>query len=61
MNKEDNTEYTGNNRHLIRRRDNPMLENLVHDMEYTFADEYYSDLKNDYYESLKEELKSDEE
>lgn len=38
-----------------------MLENLVHDMEYTFADEYYSDLKNDYYESLKEELKSDEE
>lgn len=59
MNKKDNTEYNCTNRQVKKRRNESMTPNLVHDMEYTFADEYYTDLQNEYYESLKEELDSE--
>lgn len=59
MYKKVETEYTNNNRHAPKRRDKPMDLNLVHDMEYTFADEYYKDLRDTYYEEMMKDL-SDE-
>ena len=64
MNKKENLEYTDTNRHANKRRDKPMLvmdRNIVHDMEYTFADEYYRDLRDEYYENLMSELKDEDE
>ena len=52
MNKRDKTEYTSTNRPINKRRDKPMDFNLVHDMEYTFADEFYKDLRDEYYETM---------
>jgi hypothetical protein len=60
MNKKRTNEYNGTNRQGTKRRNEKMVSNVVHDREYTFADEYYNSLQDEYYESLKQELESAE-
>lgn len=48
MNKNGKDEYKCINRQVKRECPFRMPTNLVHDMEYTFADEFYEELKNDY-------------
>lgn len=61
MNKKDKTEYTANKEDSRRGENMVMDENYIHDILYTFADEYYSDLRNDYYEALLEDMEDEEE
>lgn len=61
MNKKDKTEYTANKEDSRRDENMVMDENYIHDILYTFADEYYSDLRNDYYEALLEDMEDEEE
>lgn len=59
MNKKGTTEYSGINRQSTRHGDDKMHNNLVHDNEYTFADEYYQELQTGYYEELMQDLKDE--
>lgn len=51
MNIWEENEYRCTNRQSTRRRID-IMNNIVHDREYTFADQYYEELQNDYYASL---------
>lgn len=48
MNKKVTNEYKCTNRQVKKRRKESMSPNLVHDLEYTFADEYYKQLQDEY-------------
>lgn len=43
-------------RQVHRRRDSDMDFNAIHDREYTFADEYYLDLQNEFLEDMQSEI-----
>lgn len=58
MNKWGKTEYRCTNRQSTR-RDKMIYNNLVHDTEYTFADEYYSELQTEYYGDLLKDIDDD--
>ena len=59
MNKSDKMEYKYTSRQVKRRRTDNMY-NEIHDTIYTFADEYYEELRRDYVESMKDSLKDEE-
>lgn len=48
MNKKEITEYNKANRQVKKWRNESMYYNVIHDTEYTFADEYYKALQDDY-------------
>ena len=61
MNNVDKSEYTTNNKRHANKREATQLDcNFVHDMEYTFADEYYQGLRDEYYESMLRDFRENE-
>jgi hypothetical protein len=62
MNKKVNNEYRYTKRQVNQTEDDTMLDNnLVHDKEFTFADEYYKDLQDDYHSDMLKDIYQDEE
>lgn len=60
MNKKGKVEYSCSNRQSTRREIDKMFNNMVHDREYTFADQYYEELQEDYYAELLKDLKEEQ-
>jgi hypothetical protein len=47
-------EYSDNNRHVTKwGKESKMYVNEAQDRDYTFADEYYTGLRNEYYKELR--------
>jgi hypothetical protein len=59
MNNGEENEYRCTNRQSTRRRDF-VMNNIVHDREYTFADQYYEELQAEFYSDLLKDLSSEE-
>lgn len=62
MNKKLKLTYSNTNRQVKKRRNTDMImSNLVHDNEYTFANEFYDELKADYFREYLSEKEDEEE
>ena len=63
MHNTDKLEYNNTNRQVKRQRTDKMFYNNIHDSIYTFADEYYAELREDFVreqqESLADELRDE--